>query len=128
MPRFIRNLRCTTKDARWFNRQEIESVLSHKEDSHCSRDEYKKMGIKNDERWNTEQTNEGKPIVHAHGPSEFGVEAARAQGQEEETVMGHNEPPFKLPPETSITGMLIRDWVARKDGFPSKISKSGSAS
>lgn len=28
------------------------------------------------------------------------------------------EPPFRLPPTTAIAGVLIRDWVDGKIGFP----------
>ena len=34
-----------------------------------------------------------------------------------------DEPPFKLPPATAIAGVLIRDWVDGKIGFPQDVNK-----
>jgi len=46
------------------------------------------------------------------------IEQSNEVGQEEEKAIGRDEPPFKIPPETAIAGMIIRDWVAGKVGFP----------
>jgi len=59
------------------------------------------MSERIDGRSNIDQSNEGKTV-----------------GQEEEKAIGRDEPPFKIPPETAIAGMMIRDWVAGKVGFP----------
>ncbi len=105
-------------DARWFTRKEIESVVWHKKGSLFRQDDYQKMKETIDGRSNIEQSNEGETVVQALHPSESGVAIARVLGQEEEKAIGRDEPPFKIPPETAIAGMIIRDWVAGKIGFP----------
>lgn len=84
-------------DARWYTRQEVLYVLNHPAGTRFTRTDVKKM---------TEIT-EGKQDDSQPSPASVPPEAARTEG----------DPPFRLPPATTIAGVLIRDWADGKIGF-----------
>lgn len=67
-----------------------------------------------DGRPNTEQKLTAEPAAIALAPSA----AATPAVEKAEDVVVTEEPPFRLPPLTAIAGVLIRDWVDGKIGFP----------
>ncbi|KAG6813752.1 hypothetical protein H0H92_007704 [Tricholoma furcatifolium] len=95
-------------DARWFSRSEILDVLGHPIGGNFGRNDYKKMAESTEGRNNQQQT----PHLNPTYEDKPAVSIKR------------NEPPFRLPPETAIAGMLIRDWVEGKIGFSPSEHKS----
>ncbi|KAG6857743.1 hypothetical protein H0H87_004159 [Tephrocybe sp. NHM501043] len=100
-------------DARWFSRSEILDVLGHPIGGKFGSNEYRKMAESTEGRnSNNQQTPHLNPTY----------EDKPAAG------VKRDDPPFRLPPATAIAGMLIRDWVEEKIGFPSasiSISEAG---
>jgi NAD+ diphosphatase len=88
-------------DARWFTREEVLAVLNHTTGTYLHGREYKQLSD------NLEGRKED-PNVKALAP-----------GPGAEDVKSPEETPFKLPPITSIAGVLIRGWAEGKIGFGS---------
>jgi len=88
-------------DARWYTRDEVRDVLNHPHGG-IGRTDYKKLAAYDEGKVDSTQLEETPKSV----PSE--------------------EPPFRLPPETAIAGLLIRDWVDGKIGFKEGHSKATS--
>ncbi|KAH9484377.1 NAD-capped RNA hydrolase [Psilocybe cubensis] len=101
-------------DARWFSREEVRAVLNHNTGTTFRKADYKKMAEIVDGRPNTEQKLAAEPAAVALTPSEVSTPAVE---QTQEAIVTE-EPPFRLPPLTAIAGVLIRDWVDGKIGFP----------
>ncbi|KAF8161350.1 NUDIX hydrolase domain-like protein [Crassisporium funariophilum] len=95
-------------DARWFTRDEVRAVLEHKAGTRFERADYKKMTENTEGRSNTGQKLE---------PAESQVAQAATQTKDVD-VKSDDEPPFRLPPMSAIAGVLIRDWVDGKIGYP----------
>ena len=98
-------------DARWFSRDEVRAVLDHKAGTKFNRADYKRLNEITDGRSNTE---EKAPLALA--PAE--ATSQPPQPEPPAALSDSDEPPFRLPPVTAIAGVLIRDWVDGKIGFP----------
>ncbi|KDR75619.1 hypothetical protein GALMADRAFT_248141 [Galerina marginata CBS 339.88] len=96
-------------DARWFTREEVRSVLSHRSGTRFGRSDYKKMNEITEGRSNTAQT-----------------ESSSTATESKNLDAPSDEPPFRLPPISAIAGVLIRDWVEKKIGFPPEDPVEGS--
>ncbi|KAF8171864.1 NAD+ diphosphatase [Pholiota molesta] len=98
-------------DARWFTRAEVEAVLNNTAGT--------KFG--NTPRvWSNETTeanNKDPTKLDAAGQASTTVDPTKAKPQ---AVPQDDGPPFRLPPTSAIAGVLIRDWVDRKIGFPAE--------
>ncbi|KAF8806599.1 hypothetical protein BYT27DRAFT_7191157 [Phlegmacium glaucopus] len=100
-------------DARWFTREEVRSVLEHRSGTRFGKSDYKKMNEVTEGRSNLEQKARDS-VAQALTPAES--ETTLVQ-------LGYSdEPPFRLPPTTAIAGVLIRDWVNGKIGFPQDVN------
>ena len=95
-------------DARWFTRQEVESVLDHKTGTTFRSADFKKMAEIID---GPNKASQLEPAAQALAPPDH----TKPRPQ---YVPSNDEPPFRLPPLTAIAGVLIRDWIDRKIGFP----------
>jgi len=100
-------------DAKWFTRDEVRSVLEHKAGTSFDKSDYEKMNEMTEGRSNLEQNADVdlaiQPTESKTGPKQSGYS---------------DEPPFKLPNISAIAGVLIRDWVDGKIGFPQESAKS----
>ena len=97
-------------DARWFTRDEVRSVLEHKAGTRFDKSDYKKMNEMTEGRNNLEEIAK--------------VDSTLAESKTTSKQPSYSdEPPFKLPNVTAIAGVLIRDWVDGKIGFPQESAK-----
>jgi NAD+ diphosphatase len=65
----------------------------------------------------TEANNKDPTKLDAAGQASTTVDPTKAKPQ---AVPEDDGPPFRLPPTSAIAGVLIRDWVDRKIGFPAE--------
>lgn len=84
-------------DARWFTRDEVNSVLAHAQGSTIRRAEYRKF-----------DDDDAKPSTEKEVEKDARGTTAAAQMPSEPTA----PPPFRVPPTTAIAGILIRDWAS----------------
>jgi len=101
-------------DAQWFTRQEILAILNHKSDTIFSKTDYKELAGNTEGRSNTEKSTLD-PTPQASAPTDT---ARTPQPRPAERRPSWNELPFRLPPVSTIAGVLIRDWAETKIGFP----------
>jgi len=90
------------EDARWYTREEVLTVLQHKEGTNFSRNDYKQLTKELDERVNVKLSG-SDPLS--------GDAAAHDPISQPQDAHGVNEPPFRVPPRTAIAGVLISDWA-----------------
>jgi NAD+ diphosphatase len=95
LPDFLRQTKYSI-DARWFTRAEVAAVLEHQNGLFRSA-EQKKVN---------EESQHLDPTQDRNAPKS-------------------DDPPFKLPPTTAIAGVLIKDWVDGKIGFPPNSLRKG---
>ena len=100
-------------DARWFTRDEVRSVLEHRAGTKFDKSDYAKL---NEVTQGTLGQNAEKDLaMQTLTPAEF--KTAPKEPSHSEQL------PFRLPPATAIAGVLIRDWVSGKIGFPQDVDK-----
>jgi len=102
-------------DARWFTRDEVRSVLEHRAGTRLDKSDYKKMNEMTEGRSNLEQNAKLDSTMQASTPEESKTTPKQPSYSD--------EPPFKLPAVSAIAGVLIRDWVDGKFGFPQDNAK-----
>lgn len=53
------------------------------------------------------------------GPAALGEDSKSntPQDRQDGAVQANDEPPYRLPPDSAIAGVLIRDWAEGKIGF-----------
>ena len=100
-------------DAKWFTRDELRSVLEHKAGTSFDKSDYKKMN----------EITEGLSNLEQNAEVDLAIQPTESKTGPKQS--GHSdEPPFKLPNISAIAGVLIRDWVDGKIGFPQESAKS----
>jgi len=102
-------------DARWFTREEVRSVLEHTTGTRFDKSDYKKMNEITEGQSNLEQ----KAQVDSAKQEPTPVESKTTPKQ----PSYNDEVPFRVPGITAIAGVLIRDWVDGKIGFPQDFNK-----
>jgi len=102
-------------DAKWFTRDEVRSVLKHRAGTRFEKSDYKKMNELTEGRNNLEQNAEVDSTMQDLTPAESKTTLEQPRYSD--------EPPFKLPAISAIAGVLIRDWVDGKIGFPQESAK-----
>jgi NAD+ diphosphatase len=102
-------------DARWFTRDEVRSVLEHKAGTRFNKSDYKKMNEMTEGRSNLEQNAKVNSTTQVLTPAESKTIPKQPSYSD--------ELPFKLPAVSAIAGVLIRDWVDGKIGFPQESAK-----
>ena len=104
-------------DAKWFTRDEVRSVLEHNSGTRFDKSDYKKMNEMTEGLSNLEQNAklEVDPAIQVLTPSE-------SKSTPKLPSYG-DKPPFKVPSVSAIAGVLIRDWVDGKIGFPQESAK-----
>jgi NAD+ diphosphatase len=100
-------------DAKWFTRDEVRSVLEHNSGTRFDKSDYKKMNEMSEGRSNLGQNAKEDSAIQVLTPTES-KSTPKQYG---------DEPPFKLPNVSAIAGVLIRDWVDGKVGFPQESAK-----
>ena len=101
-------------DARWFTREEILAILSHKSGTRFDKADYKKSGENTEGRSNIEKGS-SDPALQASTPIDTATTPQPILAERRSSL---NELPFHIPPVNSIAGVLIRDWAEKKIGFP----------
>jgi len=102
-------------DARWFTRDEVRSVLEHRAGTKLDKSDYAKL---NEVTQGTLEQNAEKDLAMQT--------LTPAESKTVPKEPSHSEQlPFRLPPATAIAGVLIRDWVSGKIGFPQDVDKGG---
>ena len=96
-------------DAQWYTREQVLSVLNHADGTNISRREYRRID---------ENINSGSNVANKHGaPPTEGAGAQAASSQEAAAASAgpdpvkSDEPLFRVPPLTTIAGVLISDWA-----------------
>ena len=102
-------------DAKWFTRDEVRSVLEHNSGTRFDKSDYKKMNEMTEGRSNLEENIKVDFSIQALTPTESKTTPKQPSYSD--------EPPFKLPNASAIAGVLIRDWVDGKIGFPQESAK-----
>ena len=102
-------------DARWYTRDEVRLVLEHKAGTRFDKSDYKKMNEMTEGRSNLEQNANVDSTIQVSTPAESKTTSKQSSYSD--------EPPFKLPAASTIAGVLIRDWVDGKIGFPQECAK-----
>ena len=102
-------------DARWFTRDEVRSVLEHRKGTRLDKSDYKKLNEMLEGRSNLEQNAKVDSAIQVLTPAE-------SKSTSKQPSYG-DEPPFKLPAVSALAGVLIRDWVDGKIGFPQESAK-----
>ncbi|KIY52237.1 hypothetical protein FISHEDRAFT_35431, partial [Fistulina hepatica ATCC 64428] len=92
-------------DARWYTRDEVNTVLSHPKGSYLSSRDNRKLGA---------ETDKNPASRDFKVPEE---EAVATPNQEDELSP---PPSFVVPPAAAIAGVLIRDWASGRIGFSEK--------
>jgi NAD+ diphosphatase len=85
---------CFSVDAKWFTRAEVQEVLSHPDGTNIAARDYKQLDN-----------------IVSGTTTDTGTSQA-AVGMGKATV--NTQPPFRVPPVTSIAGTLISEWVYGK--------------
>ena len=85
---------CFFVDAKWFTRAEVQEVLSHPDGTKIPARDYKQF----------DNIASGKTTDSGASQATVGVE----------NVSFDTQPPFRVPPVTSIAGTLISEWVYGK--------------
>jgi len=101
-------------DARWFTREEVRSVLKHRAGTRFEKSDYKKLNEITDGQSNLEQKAHVDSTMQALTPAESTTTRQPSYS---------DGPPFRLPGAAAIAGVLIRDWVDGKIGFPQDANK-----
>lgn len=99
-------------DAKWFTRDEVRSVLEHTAGTSFDKSDYKKMN----------EMTEGQSNLEQNAKVDLAIQPTESKTTPEESSYS-DEPPFKLPNVSAIAGVLIRDWVDGKIGFPQESPK-----
>ncbi|EJD02674.1 uncharacterized protein FOMMEDRAFT_19958 [Fomitiporia mediterranea MF3/22] len=86
-------------EARWFTRDEVQSVLAHNQGSIITRQEHKVFDNQDSGNKTTDQQT---------------TEAIKQPTTE--TAKQQEAPAFRVPPSTAIAGVLIRDWANGRIG------------
>lgn len=102
-------------DARWFTREEVRSVLEHKAGTRFDKSDYKKMNEIIEGRSSLEEKAEIDSAMQVLTPAESQTTSKQPSYSDELL--------FRLPPVTTIAGVLIRDWADGKVGFPQDVNK-----
>ena len=102
-------------DARWFTRDEIRSVLEHRAGTRFDESDYKKLNEMTDGLSTLDQNAQMESAIRALTLSESKPTPKQPSDGD--------ELPFRLPSVTAIAGVLIRDWVDGKIGFPQDVDK-----
>lgn len=102
-----------TIDARWYTRDEIIAVFNHPTGTGLTARDNKAINDRLNNRDNRANRAE-MPDAWANTP---GSTLASKPTPAEVNPSSGNEPPFKMPPETAIAGVLIRDWAFGKVSF-----------
>jgi len=97
-------------DAKWFTRDEVRSVLEHRAGTKFDKSDYKKINEMIEGRSNLEVDSAMQVLTPAESKTT------------PQQPSYSNELPFRLPPVTAIAGVLIRDWVDGKIGFPQDVN------
>ena len=105
-------------DAKWFTRDEVRSVLEHKAGTRFDKSDYKTMNEMTEGRSNLEEI----PKVDSDSAAIQVLTPAESKTTPKQPSYS-DEPPFKLPNVSAIAGVLIRDWVDGKIGFPQESAK-----
>jgi NAD+ diphosphatase len=82
-------------DAKWFTRAEVLQVLEHPDGTNLAARDYKTL----------DRMISGKVTDTA---------TSQAAASGETTSQADNQPPFRVPPRTSIAGTLIAGWAYGK--------------
>ena len=93
-------------DARWYTREEVLTVLQHKEGTNFSRSDYKHFTKEIDEKVNVKSG--GDPLSGDAAANDLINQPRDASASDVPHV---NEPPFRVPPRSAIAGVLISDWA-----------------
>ena len=102
-------------DAKWFTRDELRPVLEHKAGTRFDKSDYKKINEIIEGRSNLEENADVDSTIQALTPAESKTTPKQPNHSD--------EPSFKLPAVSAIAGVLIRDWVDGKIGFPQESAK-----
>ena len=109
-------------DARWFTRQEVEAVLNHKSGTRFGRSDYKKMNEITDgptqDAKDAKDAKDTKDITKLDAAAQALTPLDPTKPKPHPMPEDDGQPPFRLPPTSAIAGVLIRDWIDRKIGFP----------
>ncbi|KAH6914030.1 NAD+ diphosphatase [Coprinopsis sp. MPI-PUGE-AT-0042] len=100
-------------DARWFSRDEVRAILGHHAGTKMEKSDYKKMNELVDGKPVESSTDTTTARVSASDQDSKATTARDNQG----VAIADDEPPFRLPPDSAIAGVLIRDWADGKIGF-----------
>ncbi|KZV73507.1 hypothetical protein PENSPDRAFT_289889 [Peniophora sp. CONT] len=96
-------------DARWYTREQVLSVLNHADGTNISRREYKRIDDNINGQSNVVNKNGPPPTEGAGAQAASTQEASAASaGPDPEKA---DEPLFRVPPLTTIAGVLISDWA-----------------
>lgn len=94
-------------DARWYTREEVLSVLNHADGSNISRREYKRIEETINGQSNV-ASKDGPPPTDAAQAAKVQEASAASAGPD---PVKTDEPLFRVPPLTTIAGVLISDWA-----------------
>lgn len=97
-------------DARWYTRKQVLSVLAHPDGSNLSRREYKRIENSINGQSNVAKKDAPSPAEGA-GPQAAKVQEATAASSGPDPEKSADEPLFRVPPLTTIAGVLISDWA-----------------
>lgn len=102
-------------DAQWFTREEVLKVLNHPAGTNFAKREYKIMNEIQDgpaaEKVRKElQDQQGAAALAHSDPSIIANEAKDGA----KVLVEQGGPAFKVPPETAIAGVLIRQWAEQR--------------
>lgn len=104
------------EDARWYTRDEIIAVFNHPTGTGLTARDNKAINDRLNNRDNrAPAANRAEmPDAWANNPGSTLASKLTPAGV---NPSSGNEPPFKMPPETAIAGVLIRDWAFGKVSF-----------
>lgn len=105
-----------TIDARWYTRDEIIAVFNHPTGTGLTARDNKAINDRLNNRDNRAPAANRAEMPDAWANNPGSTLASKPTPAEVNPSSG-NEPPFKMPPETAIAGVLIRDWAFGKVSF-----------
>ena len=95
-------------DARWFTREEVLEVLTHPDGTNLRRRDYAKL--EEITSGSTPKKQQRAGIESASDP-DASQAAAVPKTEIQDGTKGTGEPAFRVPPRTTISGILISDWA-----------------
>jgi NAD+ diphosphatase len=104
-------------DAQWFTREEILAILRHPSGTNLSKRDYKAINDRENGADNDKNHSQQYSATNSH--SDPSVTAAKALSSRTNTAeprinISNEDPPFRVPPNTAIAGVLIQHWAEGK--------------